>query len=155
MASGRQLRLADLTKPGRSAGGDPTAGRSRIIRDRAQPGSAATRPGDATRSVSTGGLPTRSSPADYKAWALTPDELILYMPDYPVAHDSPIQLRPAHAVVDERRHRPGAHPTRGAQPDPAPGVRRGLNRRNVVPAIVFDEPLDADDGVGAVGAQGQ
>lgn len=28
----------------------------------------------------------------YKAWALTPDELIIYMPDYPVAHDEPIDF---------------------------------------------------------------
>ncbi|MGI9124774.1 MAG: mannan-binding protein [Mycobacterium sp.] len=28
----------------------------------------------------------------YKAWALTPDELILYMPDYPVARDTPIDF---------------------------------------------------------------
>lgn len=30
----------------------------------------------------------------YKAWALTPDELILYMPDYPVGHDEPINFTP-------------------------------------------------------------
>ena len=30
----------------------------------------------------------------YKAWAVTPDELILYMPDYPVAHDDPINFTP-------------------------------------------------------------
>lgn len=30
----------------------------------------------------------------YKAWALTPDELILYMPDYPVARDTPIDFTP-------------------------------------------------------------
>lgn len=30
----------------------------------------------------------------YKAWAVTPDELILYMPDYPVAHDTPINFTP-------------------------------------------------------------
>jgi hypothetical protein len=30
----------------------------------------------------------------YKAWALTPDELIIYMPDYPVAHDEPINFAP-------------------------------------------------------------
>ena len=30
----------------------------------------------------------------YKAWALTPNELILYMPDYPVARDSPIDFTP-------------------------------------------------------------
>ncbi len=28
----------------------------------------------------------------YKAWALTPNELILYMPDYPVARDTPIDF---------------------------------------------------------------
>ncbi len=28
----------------------------------------------------------------YKAWALTPDELIIYMPDYPVGHDEPINF---------------------------------------------------------------
>jgi gas vesicle protein len=31
----------------------------------------------------------------YKAWALTPNELILYMPDYPVSRDSPIDFDPA------------------------------------------------------------
>lgn len=30
----------------------------------------------------------------YKAWALTPTELILYMPDYPVARDTPIDFTP-------------------------------------------------------------
>lgn len=30
----------------------------------------------------------------YKAWALTPDELILYLPDYPVARDTPIDFTP-------------------------------------------------------------
>ena len=30
----------------------------------------------------------------YKAWAMTPDELILYMPDYPVGHDEPINFTP-------------------------------------------------------------
>jgi hypothetical protein len=28
------------------------------------------------------------------AWALTPTELILYMPDYPVARDAPIDFTP-------------------------------------------------------------
>ena len=36
----------------------------------------------------------------YKAWALAGDELILYMPDYPVGHDTPINYTPGdHAVV--------------------------------------------------------
>ena len=30
----------------------------------------------------------------YRAWALTPDELILYLPDYPVAHDTPLNYDP-------------------------------------------------------------
>lgn len=30
----------------------------------------------------------------YRAWALTPEELILYMPDYPVAHDQPVNFSP-------------------------------------------------------------
>ncbi|AQT79304.1 mannan-binding protein [Mycolicibacterium litorale] len=30
----------------------------------------------------------------YRAWALTADELILYMPDYPVGHDEPIDFTP-------------------------------------------------------------
>lgn len=34
----------------------------------------------------------------YKAWALTPDELILYMPDYPVARDTGIDFTPAHYI---------------------------------------------------------
>ena len=31
----------------------------------------------------------------YKAWALTPNELILYMPDYPVARDTPVDFTPS------------------------------------------------------------
>lgn len=34
----------------------------------------------------------------YKAWALTPDELILYLPDYPVARDSPIDFTPGNYI---------------------------------------------------------
>jgi hypothetical protein len=34
----------------------------------------------------------------YKAWALTPNELILYMPDYPVARDTPIDFTPANYI---------------------------------------------------------
>jgi hypothetical protein len=30
----------------------------------------------------------------YKAWALTPDELVLYLPDYPVGHDEPVNFTP-------------------------------------------------------------
>ncbi len=34
----------------------------------------------------------------YKAWALTPNELILYMPDYPVARDTPIDFTPGNYI---------------------------------------------------------
>ena len=74
----------------------------------------------------------------YRAWALTPDELILYMPDYPVGHDVPVNYTTglpqwsmdggaveAHIPLSAlssilrpiRRHRPGrsrAHPPRVA-----------------------------------------
>ncbi|MGY4711716.1 mannan-binding lectin [Mycolicibacterium sp. CBM1] len=30
----------------------------------------------------------------YRAWALTSDELVLYMPDYPVGHDEPLDFTP-------------------------------------------------------------
>ena len=44
-------------------------------------------------------LPERWTPdkvfsGGYKAWALTPDELILYLPDYPVARDTPVDFTP-------------------------------------------------------------
>lgn len=44
-------------------------------------------------------IPERWSPdkvysGGYKAWALTPDELILYLPDYPVARDTPVDFTP-------------------------------------------------------------
>ena len=38
--------------------------------------------------------PDRVYSGGYKAWALTPDELILYLPDYPVARDTPTDFTP-------------------------------------------------------------
>lgn len=93
MAEGRRLQLTDVTKPGV----DPLQAIPPLAQpfieqalDRAmpphQPGSY---PFAADRwtpdTVYSGG---------YKAWALTPDELILYMPDYPVAHDTPLDFTP-------------------------------------------------------------
>lgn len=91
---GRQLQLGDLMRPGV----DPLAAIEPLARpyvERAlneappqhQPGSYPFQPERWTPdAVYSGG---------YKAWALTPDELILYMPDYPVARDSPIDFTPA------------------------------------------------------------
>lgn len=90
MAAGRQLQLTDLTKPGV----DPLEAIPPLAEpfieqalDRAfwehQPG---TYPFTIDRWT-----PDKAFSGGYKAWALTPNELILYLPDYPVGHDSPIQ----------------------------------------------------------------
>lgn len=99
MAGGRQLQLADITRPGV----DPLAtiprlGEPYIIEalDRAF---WEHRPGDYPF------VPERFTPdkvfsGGYRSWALTPDELILYMPDYPVSHDSPIQYNQMQWYMD-------------------------------------------------------
>jgi Protein of unknown function (DUF3298) len=90
---GRQLQLADLVKPGV----DPLAAIPPLAHPfieqalnqaapQHQPGSYPFQPGRWT--------PDKVYSGGYKAWALTPDELIIYMPDYPVARDSPIDFTP-------------------------------------------------------------
>lgn len=90
MAAGRQLQLADITKPGI----DPLAtipqlGEPYIVEalNRAfwehDPGAYPFTPDRWT--------PDKVFSGGYRSWALTPDELILYLPDYPVGHDAPIQ----------------------------------------------------------------
>jgi hypothetical protein len=93
MATGRQLQLADLTTPGV----DPLSAIPPLAQpfieqalDQAPPvHQSGTYPFIADRwtadKVYSGG---------YKAWALTPDQLIIYMPDYPVAHDTPLDFTP-------------------------------------------------------------
>lgn len=89
-AGGQRLQLADLTKPGV----DPLAAIPPLADpfivtalDQAhwehQPG---TYPFVVDRWT-----PDKPFGAGYKAWAITPDELILYLPDYPVGHDSPVR----------------------------------------------------------------
>lgn len=92
-AGGRQLQLADLFTPGVDPLVEiPRLGEPFIIAalDAAppphQPG---TYPFIAERWT-----PDKVYSGGYKAWALTPDELILYMPDYPVGRDSPINFAP-------------------------------------------------------------
>ena len=93
MAAGRQLQLSDLTNPGV----DPLSAIPPLAQpfveqalDQAppphQPG---TYPFLADRWT-----PDEVYSGGYKARALTPDELILYMPDYPVAHDTPLDFTP-------------------------------------------------------------
>ncbi len=91
MDTGRQLQLADITKPGV----DPLVAIPPLAApivseavDRARP--PYNHPGTYPFTVDRWTPPAPFS-GDYKAWALTPDELIIYMPDYPVAHDTPIR----------------------------------------------------------------
>ena len=88
-ASGRQVQLADVV----DISAIPTLGAPFIqtALDQALP------PHDPNTYPFT---PDRWTPdkvysGGYKAWALTPDELILYMPDYPVARDTPIDFTTA------------------------------------------------------------
>jgi hypothetical protein len=90
MATGKRLELADITRPGV----DPHAAIPPLADpfisealDRAAPPHA---PGSYPFSPDRW-TPDKPFSGGYQAWALTPDELILYLPDYPVAHDTPIQ----------------------------------------------------------------
>ncbi|GAT10467.1 mannan-binding family protein [Mycolicibacterium novocastrense] len=92
-ADGRRLQLADLFKPGVDHMAEiPCLGAPFIVAalDAAppphQPGTYPFTPDRWT--------PDKVYSGAYKAWALTPDELILYMPDYPVARDRPINFSP-------------------------------------------------------------
>jgi hypothetical protein len=93
LASGRRLQLADLVRPGLDPLREiPPLAHPYVVAalDAAppphQPG---TYPFVADRWT-----PDKVYSGAYKAWALTPDELILYMPDYPVGHDSPVDFTP-------------------------------------------------------------
>jgi hypothetical protein len=97
LASGKQLQLADIVKPGL----DPLTAISPLAEpfigdalDRAAP---AHQPGTYPFTVDRW-TPDKVYSGGYKAWALTPDELIIYMPDYPVAHDNPINYQPGMPV---------------------------------------------------------
>ncbi len=91
-ATGRRVQLVDLLNPGTPLGAIPPLAAPFIqsALDQAAP------PHDPG---SYPFIPDRWTPdkvfsGGYKAWALTPDELILYLPDYPVARDSPIDFTP-------------------------------------------------------------
>ncbi len=90
MASGRQLQLADITKPGV----DPLVAipplAAPIISEALDQAPPPHDPGTYPFTIDRW-TPDKVFSGGYKAWALTPNELIIYMPDYPVAHDTPIQ----------------------------------------------------------------
>ncbi len=93
LAGGRQLSLADLTKPGTDPlTAIPPLAHPYVVQalDVAPP---AHQPGTYPF-VPERWTPDKVYSGGYKAWALTPDELILYMPDYPVGRDSPTDFTP-------------------------------------------------------------
>lgn len=92
MTSGRQVQLADLLNPGTGLDAIPPLAHPYIVAalDRAAP------PHDPGTYpfVPERWTPDKVYSGGYKAWALTPDELILYMPDYPVGRDTPTDFTP-------------------------------------------------------------
>lgn len=92
LASGRQVRLADLIDPAAI----PALGAPYIqaaLDQAPPPHDPGTYPFTADRWT-----PDMVYSGGYQAWALTPDELVLYMPDYPVGRDTPIDFTPAKPV---------------------------------------------------------
>ena len=90
MSSGRRLQLADVVSDPPAT--IPTLGRPFIdtALDQAPP------PHDPGTYPFTDDrwTPDKVYSGGYRAWALTPDELILYLPDYPVGHDEPLTFNP-------------------------------------------------------------
>jgi len=90
MASGRRLQLSDVVSDPFTA--IPSLGRPFIetaLNQAPPPHDPGTYPFIADRWT-----PDKVYSGAYRAWALTPDELILYLPDYPVGHDEPIDFTP-------------------------------------------------------------
>jgi hypothetical protein len=91
MASGRRLRLSDLTNSDPLTAIPPLA--QPYIETALNQAPPPHDPGSYPFVIDRW-TPDKVYSGAYKAWALTPDELILYMPDYPVGHDEPIDFTP-------------------------------------------------------------
>jgi hypothetical protein len=90
MGNGRRMQLPDVVSDPTSA--IPTLGQPFIesaLNEAPPPHDPGSYPFVADRWT-----PDKVYSGAYKAWALTPDELILYMPDYPVGHDEPLNFTP-------------------------------------------------------------
>lgn len=89
MAAGRRVQLADLTTSNPLTAIPPLAQPfiETALNQAPPPHDPGTYPFIVDRWT-----PDRVYSGAYKAWALTPDELIIYMPDYPVGHDEPINF---------------------------------------------------------------
>ncbi len=95
-ANGQRVQLADVLKPGTPLSAIPPLAHPYVVEalDRAVPPH---QPGTYPF-ITERWTPDKVFSGGYKAWALTPDELILYMPDYPVGRDSPIDFSPGMPV---------------------------------------------------------
>jgi hypothetical protein len=92
-ASGRQVQLADIIDPGQVARLGAPFIQAALDEPRGWPHEPGQYPFTLDRWT-----PDKVYSGGYKAWALTPDELILYMPDYPVARDSGIDFTPGRYI---------------------------------------------------------
>ncbi|MCV7154304.1 mannan-binding family protein [Mycolicibacterium pyrenivorans] len=93
MADGRRLHLADLVKPGL----DPLTAIPPLAHPFVERALDVAPPPHHPRTypfVIDRWTPDKVYSGAYKAWALTPDELIIYMPDYPVGRDRPTDFTP-------------------------------------------------------------
>jgi hypothetical protein len=91
MASGRRLQLSDVTKSDPLTAIPPLA--QPFIETALNQAPPQHDPGTYPFVIDRW-TPDKVYSGAYKAWALTPGELILYMPDYPVGHDEPINFTP-------------------------------------------------------------
>jgi hypothetical protein len=89
MASGRRLQLSDVTTSNPLAAIPPLA--QPFIETALNQAPPPHDPGAYPFTIDRW-TPDKVYSGAYKAWALTPDELIIYMPDYPVGHDEPINF---------------------------------------------------------------
>jgi hypothetical protein len=91
-AGGRRVHLADVLKPGTGLEAIPPLAHPYVVEalDKAPPRH---QPGTYPF-ITERWTPDKVYSGGYKAWALTPTELILYMPDYPVGRDSPFNFTP-------------------------------------------------------------
>lgn len=91
MAAGRRVQLADLTTSNPLTAIPPLAAPfiDTALNQAPPPHDPGTYPFILDRWT-----PDKVYSGAYKAWAVTPDELIIYMPDYPVGHDEPINFSP-------------------------------------------------------------
>lgn len=93
MANGRRLQLADLVKPGV----DPLTEIPPLARPYIEQALDVAPPPHQPRTypfIFERWTPDKVYSGAYKAWALNGDELVIYMPDYPVARDRPTDFTP-------------------------------------------------------------